>query len=113
MDLMVELCEDVATDMDGDDMIDSAEDMYGLGGGQRDIPYFLYTGAGRKFAVINDEGYLELSYGDEESVTIWQDILDYVMYSDFYVGTNLDPQKKPEGFNDFTSDKALFTAGMV
>jgi hypothetical protein len=113
MDTMIEMSEDVAADMDGDDLISSAEDMYGLAGGGRDIPYFLYIGANRKFAVINDEGYLELTYGDEESVTIWQDILDYVMYSDYYYGTNVDKNLVPEGFNVFTADRVLFHAAMV
>ncbi len=113
MQLMIELCEDVVSDMDGDDIVDSAEDMYGLTGGRRDIPYFLYIGADRKFGVINDDGYLELAYGDEDSVTIWQDILDYVMYTEFYTGTSMDSAKTPEGFDAFTSDHALFSASMV
>jgi hypothetical protein len=113
MELMIELAETVAGDADGDDLVSSADDMYGLFGGGRDIPYFLFTGSGNKFAHINDEGYLELLYGDEESVTIWQEILDYVMYSDFYYGTNSDKALIPEGFKPFESDRGLFSMGMV
>ena len=113
MDLMIEFSEDVAGDMDGDDLVSSGEDMYGLAGGGRDIPYFLFIGSGSKFAHINDEGYLELLYGDDLSVNIWQDILDNVMYSDFYYGTNSDKNLIPEDYNAFTSDHALFSMGMV
>jgi hypothetical protein len=113
MDIMIEYAEDVTADMDGDDLVSSAEDMYGLGGGGRDIPYFLFAGSGNKFAQIDDDGYLELLYGDEESITIWQDLLDYVMYSDFYYGTNSDKTLLPEGFKPFESDKIFIMMGMV
>ena len=113
MDLMIELAEGVAADMDGDDLVSSAEDMFGLDGGGRDIPYFLFTGSGNKFAVIDDDGYLELTFGDEETITVWQDILDYVMYSDFYSMNVGDPSRVPEGFNVFRDDRCLFQMNLV
>ena len=113
MDLMIELAEDVAADMDGDDVISSGEDLYGLTGGDRDMPYFLFTGSGNKIAVINDEGYLELTFGSEEDITIWQDILDYVMYSDFIYNRLMDKSKIPAGFNAFRDDRCLFNMCLV
>ncbi len=113
MEMMVELAEDVAVDMDGDDQISSAEDMYGLEGGGRDIPHFLFMGSGNKFAVIDDDGYIELTFGDEDSITVWQDILDFVMYSDYYYANNADSNLIPEGFNAFRSDRCLFQMNLV
>ena len=113
LDLMVELAENVATDMDGDDLVSSAEDMYGLAGGGRDIPYILFTGSGTKIAEIDDDGYLELTFGDEGSILVWQDILDYVMYSDYYYYNLYDQSLIPEGFKPFLADKCLFNMNLV
>ena len=113
MDLMIEYAENVTADLEGDDVVSSAEDMFGLNGGGRDIPYFLYTASGNKFAVIDDDGYLELTFGDEEDITIWQDILDYVMYSDFFGANIADASLIPEGYKPFQSDKCLFEMNLV
>ena len=112
LEYMIELGEEVAADMDGDDKISSAEDMYGLHGGNRDIPYYLYAGAGMKFAVINDDGYLEMTF-DDDSILLWQEIFDDVMYSEYYYTYNVDKELIPENFSVFESDKALFSMGMV
>jgi hypothetical protein len=99
--------------MDGDDLISSAEDMYGINGGRRDMPYYLFAGAGMKFAQIDEDGYLELLFGGEETVNVWQDILDYLMYSDFYYTHQADMALIPEKFDPFEADKALFQMGLV
>ena len=112
LDLMIEYAEMVSADLDGDDMVSSGEDMYGLYGGNRDIPHFLYMGAGMKFAEIDDEGYLVMDF-DEDDITVWQDILDYVMYSDFYYQGNVNKSLLPEGFKAFQGDKCLFQLNLV
>jgi hypothetical protein len=112
-DTMLSMAEDVSADMDGDDLVSSAEDMYGINGGRRDMPYYLFAGAGMKFAQIDEDGYLELLYGGEETVNVWQDILDYLMYSDFYYVHQADMTLIPEKFEPFEADKALFQMGLV
>jgi hypothetical protein len=112
-DVMIELSERVTADMDGDDQVSSAEDMYGLTGSQRSIPYHMFVGSGNKLAVIDEEGYLELTFGDEDSILIWQDVLDYIMYSDFYTGNLADSKLIPADFDFFVSDRALFYIDLV
>ena len=112
-EVMIELSENVTADMDGDDLVSSAEDMYGLAGSKRSIPFHMYAGTGNKLAQINDEGYLELNFGDDESIMMWQDMLDYVMYSDYYTENMKDSALIPSDFNFFTSDHALFYIDMV
>ncbi len=112
MEYMIELAEDVSFDMDGDDVVSSAEDVYGISGGGRDIPYYMYAGAGMKFGQIDEDGYLELSF-DEDSVLVWQEVFDDIMYSDYFFDYVADADLIPEGFNAFESDKSLFTFGLV
>ncbi len=111
---MLSIAETVSNDLDGDDAVSSAEDMYGFTGGQRDIPYYLYASAGMKFAFINEDGYLELSFGTtEDHVLIMQDILDQVLYSDFYYVNMADQEQMPANFEPFKADKALFALDLV
>ncbi|MBQ7338531.1 MAG: hypothetical protein IJW40_08785 [Clostridia bacterium] len=113
MEAMIGHSQDVSADMDGDDLISSGEDMYGLYGGTGDLPFFLYTGAAQKFAEVDEYGYLRLTFGDDEDITIWQDILDMVMYTDFYYFNKVDTTLLPTDYNVFTSDHTLFYAHMV
>ena len=110
---LVWACEDVVADMDGDDKVSSPEDMYGIYGGTRDIPYFLYNGMGQKFAHMDEDGYLELDYGTEESVLMWQQILDSIMYTEYYVLNQADLSLFPSGYHIFTAGHSLFQVGMV
>ena len=110
---MISLAESATADMDGDDVVSSAEDLFGLDGGARDLPYYIYAGANRKFASMDEDGYLELEFGDEESINIWQDILDDILYADYYYVNQADALLVPENFNAFTADRALFRTGMV
>ncbi len=115
MDVMIEYSELVTADMNGDDLANSYEDLYGLWGNGRDLPYHLFAGAGMKFAVINEEGYLELKIQEEDSILVWQDILDMVVYTDFYSSNAMKNSKDeaPEGFDMFVSDGCLFRIDMV
>lgn len=108
---LISMSEDVAADLDGSDAMDSMLDMWGVAGGQRDIPYYLFTGSGLKFAHINDEGYIEYDFGDEESIVILKDIFDYIMYSDFY--TSGHEFEVNNVIDVFTGDRSLFYFGMV
>lgn len=113
MEKMIKIAESVAKDVDGDDAISSSEDIYGLSGTPSDVPYFLYTCAGRKFAVINDDGYLELTFGDEESINIWQEVIDTILYADYYFYNAQDSAKIPSEYDVFTSGHSLFNTGIV
>ena len=114
-DYMIEYSENVTTDLDGDDMANSYEDLFGLWGNGRDMPYHLFAAAGLKFAEIDEDGYLQLNIQDEECITVWQDILDYVVYTDFYYGSATKGSKKeaPEGHDLFVSNGCLFRIDMV
>jgi hypothetical protein len=114
METMIGYSEDVVADMDGDDVVSSGEDIYGIYGGAGDLSFFLYSGAGRKFAEVDEYGYLRLNMGSEEKdITIWQDILDLVLGSEFWYDGNVNPALLPEQYNVFTSDHVLFFAHMV
>ena len=114
LDEMLMISEDVTVDLDGDDAASSDQDLYGFTGGFRDIPYYVFAGMDKKFAQINDDGYLEMLFGTDESyVLAWQDILDLVMFSDCYYGNAADPKLIPNGFEPFESDKALFAMDLV
>ena len=111
---MISMCEDVTADVDGDDKVSSAEDMYGLTGHMRCVPYYLFAGADLKFASINEDGYLELQFGsDERCITTYQEMVDEVLFSDYYFQNLQDPSKIPTGFAPFEADKALFLSDMV
>jgi hypothetical protein len=114
-DKMIEYAEQVTTDQDGDDIANSYEDLFGLWGNGRDMPYHLFAAAGMKFAEINEEGYLQLNIQEDECITVWQDILDYVVYTDFHYGnaTKNATNKAPDNFDLFVSDGCLFRIDMV
>jgi hypothetical protein len=73
----------------------------------------LFGGCGMKFAQIDKNGYLELLYGEEDTINVWQDILDYVMYADYYYVNSYDESLVPEKYNPFMVDRALFQMGQV
>ena len=112
MEKMVELSEGIAADMDGDDQISSAEDMYGMTGDGRDIPYYLFSGAGMKFAEMDDDGHLELTF-DDDGILMWQDVVDKVMFSEHYYCYSADWSLIPDNFDVFKADKCLFSLGLV
>jgi hypothetical protein len=108
----ISICEDVARSMDGDDMMNSAGDVWGAHVTD-DTVYFLFGGANMKFAHIDDDGYIEYDFGvNEESLLFMQDIFDYVIYSDYCGhGKVVDLSDSTEGI--FKSDNALFQFEMV
>jgi ABC-type glycerol-3-phosphate transport system substrate-binding protein len=114
-DYMIEYSEKVTTDMDGDDAANSYEDMFGLWGNGRDMPYHLFAAAGMKFAEIDEDGYLQLNIQEEECITAWQDILDYIVYTDFHYAnaTKNSSKKAPDNHDLFVSGGCLFRIDMV
>lgn len=109
MDVMIEVCENVATDLDGNDMIDTGEDMWGALG-QDDPVYYLFNGAGLKFAHIDEDGYIAYDYGDEDSILIMDYIFNDIIYSDWYAhGVNRSDASGGLSHSEiFKANRALF-----
>ncbi len=107
----ISICEDVAADMDGSDLMDSHEDVWGASVSD-DAVFFLFAGANMKFAHIDDDGYVAYDFGSEESILYMQDIFDDVIYSDYCAhGKVVDLSGAPQSI--FKTDNALFTFEMV
>ena len=107
----VSICEDVAASMDGDDMMNSANDVWGAHVSD-DAVFFLFGGANMKFAHIDDDGYIAYDFGSEESILFMQDIFDLVIYTDYCAHDKVvDLSDSTTGI--FKSDNALFEFEMV
>ena len=87
---MISSCEIVAGDRDGDGLINSRADMWGVTS-QDDASFMLYAGAGFKFAEINDDGYLEYQFGSKDSILAMQEIFEEVMYADWFLNGITNP----------------------
>ena len=114
MDEMIEICENVATDLDGNDMIDTGEDLWGALG-QDDPVYYLFNGAGLKFAHIDEDGYIAYDYGDEDSILVMDYIFNDIIYSDWYAHSvnRSDADSGSSHEEIFESNRALFYFGCV
>ena len=109
-DMLIEYSEQVMADLGGEEGIDCSEDIWGALGAD-DPVYYLFNGAGLKFAHIDDDGYIEYDYGDEESITILKDIFDYIIYTDWY-GTG-KAENEDDKISTFEIDHALFAFNCV
>ncbi|MBR2621312.1 MAG: hypothetical protein IKC97_02945 [Clostridia bacterium] len=111
---LVTACEIVSHSNDSDELMNSADDIWGCCGGD-DPVYYLFNAAGQKFAHIDEGGYLSYDFGyDDNSVTIMKRIFDDFIYADWYmnkmtVGANF-LEKDQDLFVDGTS---LFKSGMI
>ncbi len=113
-DAMIEACVVVSHSADGDDLMNSGNDIWGMIGGD-DPVFFLYAATGRQFAHIDGGGYLEYDFGyDPTSITVMKEIYENVMYSDWYLNTATDGSilDAYEG-SVFVDGQALFAGGMV
>ena len=114
-DNMIAACEIVSHPNDGDDLMNSGDDIWGMIGGD-DPVFFLYASTGRQFAHIDAGGYLEYDFGDEDSdsIVVMQDIYEDVMYADWYLNTAVDTKIIDDYEGEiFPDGKALFAGGMV
>lgn len=112
MEDMVSACDVVATSLDGDDLLNSGRDRWGITCGD-DTSYFLYAASGLKFAHIDDDGYVAYDFGDKRSIDTFQRIFDEVMYADWYQNNYLDPLSDAPEAGLFESDLALFLPSQV
>ena len=110
---MIDACEIVAHPNDGDDELNSTDDVWGIVGGD-DPVYYLYNAFGYKFAHIDEFGYIEYDYGfNPETITVMQDIFLNVMYADFYFNNYVMSDLLEEGQNVFVQGNSLFYSSMV
>ena len=105
----ISLCEEVAASMDGDDLMNSGEDLWGSGM-SNDAIFYLFGGSGMKFASVDDDGYVEYQFGSEQSILYLQDIFDYAVYTDALAHPNVVDLN---GVNIFRNDCSLFAFGLV
>ena len=113
-DQMIEACEIVSHSADGDDLMNSGADIWGMYGGD-DPVFFLYAATGRQFAHIDGGGYMEYDFGyDASSIVVMKEIFENVMYADWYLNTATDKSilDNYEG-KVFVDGQALFAGGMV
>jgi hypothetical protein len=111
---MIDACEVVSSSMDGDDLMNSGEDIWGCIGGD-DPVFFLYAATGRQFAHIDGGGYLEYDFGyDPTSIVVMKEIFDNFMYADWYLNTATD-KSVLDGYEGhiFVDGQSLFSGGMV
>jgi hypothetical protein len=111
---MIDACTIVSGSLDGDEQMNSAQDMWGCVGGD-DPVYYLFNAAGYKFAEINDEGYIDYKYGyNEDTILTMKSIFDDFMYKDFYLNEGVNGKAFLENDQDiFVEGQALFKSGMV
>lgn len=111
---MINACSVVSSSLDGDELMNSKEDMWGCVAGD-DPVYYLFNAAGYKFAEINDEGYIEYKYGyDDDTIITMKTIFDKFMYGDFYLNEGVNGKYILEENEElFPQGQSLFKSGMV
>ena len=109
----ITITEEVAASLDGDDLMNSHEDLWGSTSGLAQ-PYLIYGGAGMKYAHTDEDGYLVYDFGDDDSILHLQDVYDLYVFNEA-VPLNEDAStfNPPADFGLFTSDLALFEPGLV
>ena len=112
---MLSACEIVSYSNDGDELINSADDIWGWVGDD-DPVYFLYNAAGYKFAHVDEDGFIAYDFAQDggDSIIVLQDIFLDIIYADWYLHERLIGQKILEKDQDlFVDGGALFKSGMV
>lgn len=105
-DLMKTLCETVATDVDGDGKMTTA-DRFGVIS-QNDAVYQLYQSAGQQYCRMNSEGIPELSVNNEEAVSVFQTVYDFMNDKNMFFN-RMDMGVDTIGVcNMFANNQALF-----
>ncbi len=109
----VTISENVSASLDGDDLMNSHEDLWGSTSGLAQ-PYLIYGGAGMKYAHTDEDGYLVYDFGDDDSILYLQDVYDrYVFNEAVPLNESAATFNPPTDFNIFESDLALFEPGLV
>ena len=110
---MLDACEVVASSADGDQEMNSSEDIWGCFGGD-DPTFLLFNGMGFKFAHVDDFGYIEYDYGKGDSLVVMQDIFEKFMFAEWYLNAGVNGKDiLGEGEEPFVNGQVLFKSGMV
>ena len=114
-EVMLDACEVVASSLDGDDLMNSVTDMWGVSGSLDDTQ-MLFNAFGYRFAHIDEDGYVVYDFdSDENAITTMIDIHEKYHYADW--NTNRVNNKlvgAEEGSAGiFQSDHALFQSAAL
>lgn len=110
VELMIDACNVVSTSLDGDGLINSAEDIWGLTGQRK--PYMLFIAGGYKFAHVDENGYIAYDFGSKETILAVQEIYEDVIYAEWnYTGDKPLEDLAKGGL--FAMDKALFSGTQI
>lgn len=110
---MIECCEFVAFSGDTDDIINSAEDVWGCTGSDSPV-YYLFNSIGHKFAHVDEDGYIAYDFGEGDSIVDMKYVFDHVIYADWYMHEGLiGKQILDDGEDLFVKGNALFKSGLV
>lgn len=102
-DKVVEYAHKASRDYDGNGIVDSESDRWGMVGGSGDVMLSMFASMDGKFYDTNEEGKLYLSCLDATSA----EKLNYIV--NFFNNENVLYQRENEGVMDmFAQDKALF-----
>ena len=113
LETMILSCELVAHSTDTDDLINSAQDVWGCTGSDSPV-YYLFNSMGRKFAYVDEDGYISYDFGKGDSIADMKYIFDYVIYADWYMHEGLAGKKiLSDGEDLFVKGNSLFKSGMV
>jgi hypothetical protein len=108
----IDYSERVSASLDGDDMMDSVRDQWGIVGSDSDV-FRLFSGTGTKFARIDDDGLIAYEFGDEESILKMQEVFEEIIYSDFFGHRGIVDFEGSATTAPFVNDLALFTIAGV
>ena len=107
-EVMIESCEFVSFSGDGDDVMNSALDMWGYEGGTEAL-YYLYNGTENRFAHMDEDGHVAYDFGlNDSTVEAMSDVLKYLMSPDYNSKT-----WQGDGESMFYKGRALFKSGMI
>ena len=112
---ILDACEVVAHSADNNDLLDSADDVWGWIGDD-DPVYFLFNAAGYKFAHVDEDGFIAYDFAQDgnDSVAVMQDIFEKVIYAEWYLHEGLIGKSILEVDQDlFVDGNVLFKSGMI
>ncbi|MGN1409400.1 MAG: hypothetical protein ACI4XJ_04405 [Eubacteriales bacterium] len=105
-DLMVEMCQKVSSDLNGDGQM-TKEDRFGIIN-QNDGVYQLYQSAGQQFCTLNEEGIPQLSIESEQAVSVFQLVYDFLGNTDIFFNRQTQGVDTIGVCNMFANNQALF-----
>ena len=109
LDVLAE-CAELALEDNGDDVWDH-NDIYGISNGD-DPVHNLYIGSGNNFIKTDEYGEFYYSYcTDDGTADVMIDILEKVMYADWYWNSWIKRDLGPENQPKFDNGQALFSFG--